>query len=71
MRDECVYRGLEHALHNHSELVVGESDAVVCETILREVVGANLLGAIAGADLLLAFLGLNLMDALRFNFVEA
>ena len=39
--DEGVDGGLEHAFHDHGELVIGEADAVVGETVLREVVGAD------------------------------
>jgi len=69
--DEGVDRGLEHALHHHAELVVGEADAVVGEAVLREVVGADLLAAVAGADLLFAVLGLKLVDAFGFNLIQA
>src|SRR6266851_35656 len=71
MGNEGVNGGLEHALHHHAKLVVGEADAVVGEAVLREVVGANLLAAVAGADLLFAVLGLELVDALCLDLIEA
>ena len=71
MGDEGVDGGLEHAFHDHVELVVGEADAVVGEAVLGEVVGADLFAAVAGADLLFAVLGLELVDALGFDLVEA
>jgi hypothetical protein len=46
---------IEAALHDQIELVEGESDAVVGDAVLGEVVGANFLAAVAGADHAAAF----------------
>src|SRR5580658_4231381 len=50
-------QGLELAIHYGFELVDSESDAVIGEAVLREVVSADLLAAVAGADHGLALLG--------------
>ena len=70
MCDQGVDGGLEHAFHDHVELVVGEADAVVGEAVLGEVVGADFFAAVAGAYLLFAVFGLELVDAFGFYFVE-
>src|SRR5674476_809880 len=41
---------VELALHHLGDAVAGEPDAVVAHAVLREVVGADLLGAVAAAD---------------------
>ena len=58
------------ALDDLVELVEGEVDAVVGHPPLREIIGADALGAVAGADLALA-LGRALgVDPLAFQLVE-
>ena len=69
--DECVNNGLQAAFHDEVELVEGKADAVVCEAVLGEVVGANLFGAVAGAYLLLAGAGQLGVLAIHLDFVEA
>ena len=53
------------------QLVRREVDAVIGHAALREVIGANLLGAIAGADLALALLGDGVVLLLQLRLVEA
>ena len=48
---------VELAFHDRVEGVEGQVDAVVGQAVLREIVGADALGAVAGADLRLAFGG--------------
>src|SRR3990170_8682034 len=52
--DDLVERGL--ALEHEIKLVGGEADAMVGDAPLREVVGADALGAVARADLAAAVL---------------
>ena len=50
MRDQRVKDRLEFAVHDFRELVNGESDAMIGDAVLREIVGANLLATVAGSD---------------------
>ena len=45
--DERVNDGLQAALHHEVELVQSEADAMVGDSILRKVVGADLFATIA------------------------
>ena len=70
MGNEGIDEGLEFAFHHLVKLVDGESDAMVADTVLREVVGADFLAAIAGADLRTALLGKRFLLLGLFEFVE-
>ena len=50
--DDLVERGF--TLEHIGELMRGEADAVIGDAALREIIGADALGAVAGADLALA-----------------
>jgi hypothetical protein len=47
VRDQRVNHGLQFAVHELGQLVGGESDAVIGDAILGEVVGADLFAAVA------------------------
>src|SRR5215468_3683226 len=53
------------------ELVQGQVDAVVGDSVLREVVGADALAAVAGADLALARLGALAVELLLLPLVQS
>src|SRR5579862_2456473 len=69
--DERVDDGLEFAVHYVGELVDRETDTVVGDAVLREVVGADLLAAVAGADHGFAFFGQSFLLLLHLDFIEA
>src|SRR5882762_11641360 len=52
---EAVDQCTEFAFHHVGELVKRKTDAVIGDTVLREVVGADFFGAVAGFDLAAAF----------------
>src|SRR5439155_11331088 len=57
MRDQRVDDVVDLAVHHAVELVKVQTDAVVGEPVLREVVGADFLAAVARADLRAALFG--------------
>src|ERR1035438_4817348 len=71
VRDQRVDHGLDAAVHELRQLVRGEADAVIGDTVLREVVGADLLAAIAAAHHRPALLGQRVLLLLLFHFVQA
>src|SRR5579871_164638 len=68
--DERVDDLVHLAIHHEIELMEGESDAVVGDAVLREVVGADLLAAVAGAYHAAAFSAERGLLLLEFDFVE-
>src|ERR1700685_866008 len=62
---------LDVAVHHRREVVARQADAVVGQTVLREVVGADLLGALAGSHHALARGGALLLLALLLHIEEA
>src|SRR5437667_7483405 len=57
MRNESVDERAELAFHNFGYLVERQADAVIGDAVLRDIVGADFLGAVAGLDLPAAFGG--------------
>ena len=51
VRYQRVDEGSQFAVHHFGELVQREADAMVGDAVLREIVGANFLGAVARLDL--------------------
>ena len=48
---KSINRRLQLSFHHLGELMIRQSNAMIRDAVLREIVGANLLVAIAGADL--------------------
>src|ERR1035441_6108021 len=69
--DQRVDHGLDAAVHKPLQLVRGEADAMVGNTVLGEVVGADLFAAIATAHHRLALLGQRVLLLLLLHFVQA
>src|SRR5689334_15491520 len=59
------------ALHDLRQLVERQVDAVIGHATLREIIGANALGAIARADLLLALRRARGIEPLLFSIIDA
>src|SRR5581483_1939891 len=69
--DQRIDQFVERLAGQHAvDLVQGEVDAVVGDPALREIVGADALGAVARADLALAAGGARLVLALALGVVE-
>src|ERR1043165_23251 len=70
VRDQRIDERVEVALHHEIELVNGQTNAVITDAVLFEVVSANLLGAIAGADHRTTFARLRCMLFLFFELLQ-
>ena len=70
MCDQRIDRGLQPALHDFRQLVIGESDAVIGEAILRKVVGADLFAPVAASHLAAPFLRQRLLLAFHLDFIN-
>ena len=70
MRCERLAHLGEVAIAHLGQPVGGESDPVVRDAVLREVVGADFLGPLAGPDLSLPFLRDFVVLALEFYLIE-
>src|SRR5258708_36667368 len=57
VRDEGVDERTELAVHCFRQVMERQADAVIGDTILREIGGADFFGALAGCDLPAALLG--------------
>src|SRR5579864_3996159 len=71
VRNQAVDDRLQLAVHDLGELMDGEADAVVGDTVLREVVGADFFAAIAGPDHRFALFRESFLLLLHLDFVEA
>ena len=69
-RDTSVDDLLDIPVHDLVQLVERQIDAVVCHTPLREIVGADLLGAVSGSDLAAALRGLRVLLLLQLQVIE-
>ena len=67
--NERVNQLVEIAVHDRVDLIERQPDAVVGDSALREIVGADALVAHAGTDLAAALAGDGGVDALLLNFV--
>ena len=61
---------MDLAIHYRFELVNREADAVIGETVLREIVGADFFAAVSRAHHGLALFGKGLLLLFHFDFVE-
>ena len=51
VRGQAIHERPDFAFHDIGELMKRETDAVIGDAVLREVVGANFFTAVAGFDL--------------------
>src|ERR1700730_13755502 len=70
VRDEGIDGRLQPAFHHFRQLVIGQADAMVRETVLGKVVGADFLAAIAAPHLLLTLFGQRFLLLVHFDFIE-
>ena len=69
--DQRVRNGLQVACNDLIEFVQRQVDAVVCESVLREIIGPDAFAPVAGSDQGHAFVGALLYFGFTFGFVQA
>src|SRR5579862_7361944 len=70
VRAQALDDVLDVTVHDARQVVLREADAVIGDAVLREVVGADLLGAVARADLRAPRLALGRRALLLLDVVE-